>query len=237
MPPKKSDEQRSMKDYTQGDLKAMEDRLTAAIRGVNEDIKGQIDICRKELEEVRGEVKDARGELEALSSSFKKDIDDLREETKDEIRLLREDVERLEFHQRKYNLIFSGVKAKRGEEETAIKKLLTETMGLPEPAFVNVHLIGKPVAAGDRRQTQSVIARFQRWEDRQAVLFNAKKLKDTVFGVKTDLPARLQSKREKLLLKRKDLKAAGTIIRVIERGRDVVLQTKTDVNQAWKTVE
>ena len=209
----------------------------AAISNVSKDIQSTIDIVRNELKECRGEIKEARGELQALSDSLNKDIEELRTETRSEIQKLRDDVERLEFHQRKYNLIFSGVKAKRGEEEGAIKKLLTETMGLAEPAFVNVHLIGKPVAAGDRNKTQNIIARFQRWEDRQAVLFNAKKLKDTVYGVKTDLPARLQSKREKLLVKRKELKTTGRIVRVIERGRDVVLQTKKDRTAEWETVE
>ena len=209
----------------------------AAISNVSKDIQSTIDIVRKELNECRGEIKEARGELQALSDSLNKDIEELRTETRSELQKIRDDVERLEFHQRKYNLIFSGVKAKRGGEEEAIKKLLTETMGLAEPAFVNVHLIGKPVAAGDRNKTQNIIARFQRWEDRQAVLFNAKKLKDTDYGVKTDLPARLQSKREKLLVKRKELKTTGTIVRVIERGRDVVLQTKKDRTAEWETVE
>ena len=215
----------------------MEDRLMSAIRCVSEEIKGTIEKCRRELEECRTEMKETRGDLEALSGHVKKEIDELREEMQNEIRKLREDSERTEFHQRKYNLIFTGVKAKHGEEKEAIERLLTETMGLDKPAFVNVHSIGKPVTEGDRRKTQSIIARFQTWDDGQAVLFNTKKLKDTGIGVKTDLPARLQSKREKLLLKRKEMKTAGSIVRVIERGRDVFLQMKTSATAAWKTIE
>ena len=123
-------------------------------------------------------------------------------------------------------------KPRRGEEEAAVVNLLTEKMGFEKaPALANAHPIGK------KDDHRNIIVRFVRWEDRQNALFNGNKLKETVFGSKTDLPARLQSKRVKLLKKRKEMKATGVIVRVIERGRGAILQTKTSAKAERKTAK
>ena len=229
MPPKKNPEdQRTLKEYAQSDLKSMEERLMTAITGVKENISGEIEKCRRE-------IADARGDLQQLNEHFSGKIENLRKETKSETQALRDDIERLEWHQRKYNLIFSGMTAKRGEEEEAVSKLLTEKLDFDEaPQFVNVHAIGKP---DSQKATISIIARLQKWTDRQLILKNAVNLKGTGIGVKTDLPARLQNKREKLLQKRKEMKDSGAIVRIVERNRDVLLQTKASETAKWVTVE
>ena len=196
-----------------------------AIHGVKDDLKAEITAVHTEIQEARGDFK---REITELYQRVESDIAELRSDTQKEVQKLREEVERLEFHQRKYNLIFSGMKVKREGEEKAVTKLCTETLGLQAPALVNAHLIGKQ---GD------VIARFQRWEDRQAILNNAKKLKGLEIGIKTDLPAALSKKRSQLLERRKQLKAQGVIVRVVERAGDVLLQTKTSARGEWKTGE
>ena len=208
------------------ELKNMEDRLITAITDCKTELKRDIDSVRDEVKKARA---DFTTELAELNEKVQDDLEDCKKELRDEIDKLRDDVERLEYHQRKYNLLFYGLKAKQGEEMKAIFSLCRDKLkiDLDAAAFVNVHKVGK----------EGTIARFARWEDRQAVLTNSKKLSGSNIGIRTDLPSRIQAKRTLLLNKRKELKAAGKIVRVVERNRDVCLQTKRTAEGDWETID
>ena len=212
---------------TSVELQKMEERLLTAINGLREDLMKEIDTVRTSVTATRDELLE---ELKGLDEKIKTDIEECRAELRQEIAQVRDDTERLEYHQRKYNLLFFGLKAETGEEETAVIDMCKAKMDivLTETAFVNVHGVGKK---------GGIIARFARWSDRQKVLFSSNKLKGTGIGISTDLPDRLHAKRSQLLKKRKELKAAGKVVRLIERQRDVLLQVKEIEGGVWATVK
>ena len=224
MPPKNQ----STLTLGSNDLLKMEERLLSAINGAKDELKKEIESVRASLAATRVEF---TAELQGLNSKIETDIEDLKKETQEEINKVREDVERLEYHQRKYNLLFFGLKAKRGEEEQALRTMLKDKMAidLHEYALVNVHAVGQ--------KDSNMIARFARWADRQRVLQSSNKLKGTGIGVSTDLPDRLHAKRSILLKKRKDLKAEGKVVRLIERKRDIFLQIKEIEGGVWQNVD
>ena len=204
----------------------MEDRLLAAITTIKTELKSEIEAVRAEIRSTKEEFKK---DLQELNLKVEDDIKKCKDELQEEIKQLREDVERLEFHQRKYNLLIYGAKAKQGEEMAALRQICRDKLELEleEEAFVNVHKVGE----------EGIIARFKSWKDRQAVLTNAKKLAGTNIGIRTDLPTRVAAKRTLLLNKRKELKKAGKIVRVVERNRDVFLQIKQKPEGKWETLE
>ena len=203
----------------------------AAITEAKDDIKcelrSEIDSVKKDLVEARAQFKD---DLRDLNTKIESDIAEIRQENDDENRKLREHIERLEFHQRKYNLLFFGIKFKPGEEEAALREMCTTKLEyeLGATSLVNVHKVG---------DKGGLIARFAKWSDRQAILKSSNKLKDTGIGISTDLTTSLQKKRSQLLARRKTLRASGKIVRVIERGQDVLLQVKDSREGEWRSLE
>ena len=229
MPPKSQNQATLKEALNTSDIKGMECRLLAAIKEAREDIKSEV---RSEIESVKKELAETRAnfkkDIEDLNAKVESDIAEMRQERDEEIRKLREHIERIEFHQRKYNLLFFGLKFKAGEEETALRDMCETKLEvvLDDTALINVHKIG---------EKGGMIARFARWGDRQAVLRSSKKLKGTGIGISTDLTASLQKKRAELLAQRKTLKESGHIVRMIERGMDVILQKKSAEGE-WKSL-
>ena len=209
------------------DLQKMEERLMQAINAMKDELKKEIDAVRSSIDVTRAEL---TAEIQGLDLKVQSDIEECKRELRAEIDQVRQDQERVEFHSRKYNLLFFGLKTKTGEEEKAVREMCKEKMAveLGEYAIVNAHGVGKK---------GGVIARFVRWSDRQKVLFGSNKLKGTGIGISTDLPDRLHAKRSQLLMKRKELKAAGKVVRVIERQRDVFLQVKQTEGGVWENVK
>ena len=144
---------------------------------------------RDEIAEVRREV---RNDLQKLSNRFETDI---RMEGRKEIKILRAEVEKLSYHQRKYNLIFKGIKAEvKPSCEEAILELCKAKLEIHKPiTIVNAHRMGK--------NNELIIAQFLKWEDRCSVLFTAKKLKGTDILIQSDLPDSLRGKRAELVQK------------------------------------
>ena len=231
MPPKNQNQASLKECFSASDLKGMESRLLTAINGAKEEIKtelrSEIDIVRKDLEKTRDQFKE---ELKELNDKVESDISEMRHDNDEETRKLKEHIERLEFHQRKYNLLFFGLKFKNGEEEKALREMCSTKLDieLGATAFVNVHKVG---------DKGGMIARFASWDDRQAVLKSSSKLKGSNIGISTDLTTALQKKRSALLAKRKTLKESGKIVRVIERGMDVHLQIKDSAEGEWRSLE
>lgn len=140
-------------------------------------------------------------------------------------------IDQIEFHERKYNLIVRGLAVPgQGEEEAILKTFLTEKLEIAEAAnwrFVNLHRLG-----------QGIICRFHCWAHREQVLTNARrKLKGTRISVITDLPATLRVKRTELVKKAAEIRQGGKQARVIERGADIVLQTRERATDQWQKYE
>ena len=116
----------------------------------------------------------------------------------------------LEAYSRRENLKFAGIPESEGEgqEDTRCAlEFLSNQLGFHHPEeieFQCIHRIGKK---GDR--PRMIIARFLRYADRERVMKNAFKLKETDFKIFEDLPKELFSLRKKYLPAFYEVKKAG----------------------------
>ena len=227
--------QTSIKEFT--DFQKMEERMTKSItdailnseKNMTEAIATTESTLKKSISELRAEV---TKELQEMRDDIDDDINDLRKELENQIQAAKREQERHEYHDRKYNLIFSGLQTTTRGNETKTLEKIYDTLGLPVPKDItNFHLLNpSPHYPNESR----MIVRYMRWDDRQQVFEHAKKLKDTKIRVQTDLPSRLRLKRNELLQIRKQLVAEGKQARVIEREQDVILQCRQSKNDKWE---
>ena len=205
----------------------MEERLMAAIQASTKELKDEQAATREEIRKFKSEV---RKDLDDLSNRLDQELKETREDIAEDFKELEKRIDKLEYHSKKYNLIFHGIKnVNKGEEKAALTKLCTETLKLEAlPPIANCHGIGTK---------GSIIAKFMDWEGRTAIMNSLKLLKGTEISVQTDLPSNLFEKRNSLLVRRKALKAEGKQARVVERGADVVLQMRGNATEKWATVK
>ena len=203
----------------------MEERLKNLIKDTSEDVKktvtAEIAHVREEMVEIKREM---RQDFQNITDRFENELEEVRREAKKERNELKAEIEKLSYHQRKYNLIFRGLKPKAdvgNSCEEAVLDLCKQKLGINRSIqIVNAHKMGK--------NGEMVIARFVRWEDRCEILFSAKKLKDSGMSVQSDLPDALRKKRSELASEARQLCENGDIARVVERSNNVVLQIKRD---------
>ena len=117
----------------------------------------------------------------------------------------------LEAYSRREKLKFAGIPKSEGQSQEDTRDILVEflsnQLGFHHPEeieFQRIHRIGKK---GDR--PRMIIARFLRYADRERVMKNAFKLKETDFKIFEDLPKELFSLRKKYLPAFYEAKKAG----------------------------
>ena len=117
----------------------------------------------------------------------------------------------LEAYSRRENLKFAETTESEGESQEDTRGILVEFLsnqhGFHHPEEIElqrIHRIGKK---GDR--PRMIIARFLRYADRERVMKNAFKLKETDFKIFEDLPKELFSLRKKYLPAFYEAKKAG----------------------------
>ena len=117
----------------------------------------------------------------------------------------------LEAYSRREKLKFAGIPKSEGQSQEDTRDILVEflsnQLGFHHPEeieFQRIHRIGKK---GD--SPRMIIARFLRYADRERVMKNAFKLKETDFKIFEDLPKELFSLRKKYLPAFYEAKKAG----------------------------
>ena len=128
-----------------------------------------------------------------------------------ELKTFKYDSASKEAKEAKENLKFAGIPESEGESQEDTRRILVEflsnQLGFYHPEeieFQRLHRIGKK---GDR--PRMIIARFLRYADRERVMKNAFKLKETDFKIFEDLPKELFSLRKKYLPAFYEAKKAG----------------------------
>ncbi|XP_044171856.1 uncharacterized protein LOC122956257 [Acropora millepora] len=114
-----------------------------------------------------------------------------------------------EVYQRRKNLRFYGIEETDGNENSlkVLQSFLERQCGIePGIEFQRVHRIGNPRRDGSPR---AIIARFQRYGDRELIFSNAKKLKDTEYRISTDLPKEIVHRRKRQSKKLVEARKAG----------------------------
>ena len=188
-------------------LQAQERTLKTAMDLVMEQMKSRIQTAEgtivdltKSLEFTQGEVRDLQSEVKVLK---KNEADN--KVIIETLKFKNDELERRTNYQEDYNrrnnLRITGIQEKASEtwEETAktVGKILEEKLQLPPIKLERAHRTGPPTASGPR----TVVARLERFCDREAVLRNARKLKGTGIYINEDLcPASQELKRQQLPL-------------------------------------
>lgn len=174
------------------------------------------------MEEVKAEVADLREGLVTDLKRVERKIDSTKAE-------LEQRIEDLEFNSRKYNLLIWGLSITNSNNcEEKVRAFLTS-----ELEIVNVAEI--PFAACHPLQGNTVIVRLARMSDRENILKQTKRLRGKNYSVKTDLPVRLRILRNTLWKQATGLRKEGRVVRVRERGKDVIMEEKK--GNAWSRID
>lgn len=158
------------------------------------------------VDEVKDSVDCAHGRTDVLELKSYKLNADFNEAKED----LRKKILYLEAYSRRENLKFAGIPEVSSDQEdtkTVLANFISRQLGIEKPEeieFQRVHRIGK---RGDR--PRMVIARFLRFADRERIMRNAYKLKNTDFTIYDDIPKELIDLRKKHMPAFHEAKKAG----------------------------
>lgn len=126
----------------------------------------------------------------------------------------------LENRSRRSNLRFDGIKEEVGEEwsdcEKKLKKIIRENLQLNENIIIErAHRVGKRKEDGKCR---SIVAKFLNYKDKEEIMKNGKKLKNTGIYINEDFSDETMKKRAELLPLLKQYRKEGkyAFIRVDE---------------------
>ena len=187
-------------------LGVMEDSVRALRRELNSSKVAQAELD-KTVKDLKESVDFGHGRIDQVElKAFKHDS-----ALKEAKEALEKKYPYLEAYSRRENLKFAGIPESEGESQQVTRGILVEflsnQLGFHHPEeieFQRIHRIGKK---GDR--PRMIIARFLRYADRERVMKNAFKLKETDFKIFEDLPRELFSLRKKYLPAFYEAKKAG----------------------------
>jgi len=205
--------------------KAVNTTITGYVQRMSEESdKGERPGWASELvegfKEVRQEILDLREEIRVEWSDKLKAVEQKMGETEKKI-------EDMEFNSRQYNILIWGLNPNNANCEEKVKQFFRTDLDIEEEIqLAACHPLGGGMA----------IARFVRMKDKETVLGSGKKLKGKKIAMKSDLPPRLRALRNTLNQQAKTMRQDGRIVRVIERGKTVLLQEKEDGKGQWKNI-
>lgn len=164
------------------------------------DLKQSIEFCHQSVDEVKKENEGLRNCVRTLIH----EMTALKESRKSES----ERVLEMEWRSMRDNLLFHGIQEEEEEDtEVVVEKFIKEEMQVNTDGiqFARVHRLG-PKKAGKSRP---IVAKFERFKEREAVRFSAKNLAGKKYGVSEQLPKEWTEKRKSLMPKLREAKALG----------------------------
>ena len=165
----------------------------------------------KSLEFTQAEVHDLKAENKTLQKSGRENRT-LIDEYKARVEDMDQRLNYQEDYNHRLNLRFSGVQelsASETWEETAtlVQKLIEDKLQLPSMSLERAHRVG-PV---DPSRPRTIVARFEKFADRETALRNARKLKGSGIFINEDLCAASQALRTSQLPQLKQARKDGKI--------------------------
>ena len=162
-------------------------------------LERSLEYTQSQLDEAKGKLSAFEGEKRnAVSTEVKKlkeSIQDLDNRTTESFKAVHGRCDYLEDASRRQNLRVIGVPDSAGEtwEQSAehVKTLLKERCDLPDVSLERAHRVG----AYDPARTRPIVARFSRFQDREAALRNSRKIRNAKFKFKEDLCEASRKKR------------------------------------------
>lgn len=189
-------------------LEAHERTFKSAMDIVIDQLKGRIQTCEGIISELTKSLEFSQAEIVDLKNQVKV-IEKSDNEKQVEIVVLKSAVSELqqrinyqEDYSRRKNLRITGIQERQGGETweqttETVSNLLDEKLQLPTMKLERAHRVGPFNSSRPR----TIVARFENFGDREAVVRNAKKLKGTNIYISDDLcPASQEKKRNQIRL-------------------------------------
>lgn len=184
---------------------------------MEEKIINQLTVMSQSLEFHGAKLEELRSETDAFKNEMKTRLNEM------------------EYHQRKYNLLFFGLKFAPNNCEEAVREFIAKDLEIgKEPAGAMFFQHCHPLS--DSLGKSACIVRFVCFRDRDKVLKSLGKLKgkNSKVTVRTDLPKDFRNTRKQLLgelaeFRKKD---PGRILRLSERGMVIRIEEKKNGQQS-----
>lgn len=189
-----------------------------------------LEFSQKEVDELKTEIKKLKKDKEEDNKRIA-ELVKCNEAVKEQMRDLEKLYNYQEDYNRRNNLRISGVKElDDGEtwEQTAVivKSLLESKLQLPDLTIERAHRIGQRLNNGQR----TIIARFARYSDREAVMRNSRKLKGTRIFINEDLCPASQELVKNQLPQLKQARADGKI--AFFKYTKLIIKDRTTLNSS-----
>lgn len=179
------------------------DKLTTDVN----DLKNSLEFCHESVREVKAEHQGLKDEVKSLTEK----INLLKTQTQKDHETILEQ----QWRTMRDNLLFHGIAETDGGTETdgepenteAVLKEFIQMLGLDSDRmeFDRVHRMGRAREGKPR----SIVAKFVKFKEREAVRQAAFKLAGKKFGISEQLPMEWVEKRKSLLPKKREAKAKG----------------------------
>lgn len=221
-------------------LATMDTKFTGMFNDLRQELttlKTDMGVTNKNLESVSNKVDDIEKSVDFQSKSLdeaKKTQTDSMEKSKQEleakIKQLDDKLLLMEKHDRKYNLLFYGIKEEKDENVyDKMRELFISDLELDDEKVQSMYF-----AHGHRLPSRSpgpkrIILRFLSFEERELVLSNAYKLGGSRRRIVSDLPLEMKKERGRLSrvahnIRKKDLLQT----RIKDKGLEVYLEVRRD---------
>lgn len=210
-----------MKTLLESHERVYKSALDAVVKQMNErimklestvaDLTTSLQFSQREIDDLKSTIK--QHEKEKQDTKVKMDQQaDVINSSKVEIESLEDRCNYMEDYSRRNNIRITGVEEQSGNEtweQTAAKvlSLLDDKMQLPDLELERAHRVGLRRDARPR----TIVARFCRYSDREAVMRSARKLRGTNIYINDDLCAASQAIKNAQMPKLKQARAQGKI--------------------------
>lgn len=136
---------------------------------------------------------------------------------------------------RKYNLLFYGIKEEPGEDvEETLKQLFIDDLHLNHMRVNNMFIVHGHRIPSKSPGPKPIIMRFGRYQDRELVLSNAYKLAGSKRRIIADWPVQMKNERGRLSkIAYKIRKEENMQTRIKDKGLSVFLEVREDENTQW----
>lgn len=212
-------------------VKQMTDQISK-LQGTVSDLTASLQFTQREVDDLKSTVKAYEKDKKETNVKINNLNEQLESENK-KIKEMEEKQNKQEDYSRRKNVRITGV-AERGGNETweqsaaAVTAMLEDKMDLPGLVLERAHRVGTHRDSRPR----TIIARFSRYCDREAVLRGARRLKGTNIFVNEDLCAASQAVKSAQFPLMKQARAEGKI--AFFRHTKLIIRDKTDEGSAGR---
>ena len=192
---------------------------------------------RRSLEFTQSEFQDAKKDLLSSKSQITK-LETVNLEQSNTISELEKQLSNIEDHSRRVNVRIDGIAESPKEtwEQTyvKVKKLLSDTMQLPDIQIDHAHRIISPKTKDSTTKPRTIIARLEKFTDRQLVFKNKLKLKNSNIYINDDVSDYTNKLRKEKLSELKAARNEGKIA-YFNRSKLIIKSRTTFDNQQSKS--